>query len=90
MQVLSIFYDNVRSFIEKNYLNDTYVYKKFPQPKWLVNALTLYPTYAYRDGIKAWNKHQYDVWDYAKQRNLTDDYPFIQKFFDQEVFDQYH
>lgn len=90
MQVLSIFYDNVRSFIEKNHLNETYVYKQFPAPRWLVNFATLYPHYAYRDGLKYWNKNNYDVWDYFVQNNYTESYPQIQQFFDLDVRQQYH
>lgn len=55
MNVLNIFYDNVRSFIEGNYLNETKRYKTLPAPRYLVNEVTQYYYYAYNDGLKYYN-----------------------------------
>jgi len=55
MQTLSIFYDNIYSFIEGNYLNETFVYTKFSTPTQLINLYTVYPVYAYNDGLKLYN-----------------------------------
>jgi len=57
MNVLNIFYDNVRSFIEGNYLNETKRYKTMPMPRYLVNQVTQYYYYAYNDGLKYYNKN---------------------------------
>lgn len=75
MNVLNIFYDNVRMFIEKNHLNETHVYRNGSCPRWLVNFATLYPYYAYRDGLKYWNKNQYYYWDYLNTNNYTEQFP---------------
>jgi hypothetical protein len=84
MNVLNIFYDNVRSFIEKNHMNETMVYRNFTQPRWLVNYATLYPLYAYRDGLKYWNKNQYQAWDYLQQNNYTEQFPQLKEWFQQD------
>lgn len=67
MQALSIFYDNIKAFIEKNYLNETKVYEKWPVPTYLVDWTTVYAVYAYRDGLKYYNKVQYDIWEWVKE-----------------------
>lgn len=73
MQVLNIFYDNVRAFIEGNYQNETKVYWSGPVKTQLVNYLTVYYYYAYRDGLKYWNKVHYDIYEqWVQHYNLTE------------------
>lgn len=72
MNVLNIFYDNVRSFIEGKYLVEEAVYTSFPVPRYLLNQVTIYGAYAYRDGLRLWNDKSYDTWMYLKENNYTE------------------
>ena len=69
---LSIFYDNVRRFIEGTYLEEEKRYTMFPTPQWLVNIVTLYPVYAYRDGLKMLHANQYEIYEWLSSYNLTE------------------
>ena len=90
MNVLNIFYDNVRAFIEGNYLNETKRYKTFSTPRYLVNDVTKFYYYAYNDGLKYYNSKQYDIFDYLKQQNYTE-YEQVGTFFTKyNVIEQFH
>jgi len=81
MNVLNIFYDNVRSFIEGNYLKEASRYTTFPVPRYLLNQVTIYGAYAYRDGLRLWNDKSYDTWEYLKENNYTE-ISQVKAFFD--------
>jgi len=89
MQALSIFYDNIRAFIKGNYLNDTKVYEKWPLPTYVVDWTTMHLVYAYRDGLKYYNKNQYDLWEFCNTYKLNE-FPQYKQFFDAGVKTQYH
>jgi hypothetical protein len=74
MHALSIFYDNIRNFIEGQYLNETKVYESWPVPTYVVGWESVYFVYLYRDGLKYYNKVQYDIWEWLKE-NQYNEYP---------------
>ena len=78
MPALSVFYDNVRAFIEGNYLNESRRYKAMPVVRTLYNDLTKFYAYAYRDGVKFWYDKQFDAWEWSKESGIIEYWPFKQ------------
>lgn len=54
MKGFTFFYDNIRAFIEGDYLTEENVHRVFPAPRAVYNKFTIYFAYALKDGMKAW------------------------------------
>jgi hypothetical protein len=89
MNTLAIFYDNIRSFINGNYLDKQFQYQNFTAPTIIYNKYTVYGVYAYNDGIRYYNDKQWDVINYLKDHNYTE-IALVQQFVELDLKGQYH
>lgn len=82
MGVHNYFYDNVRRFINYQYLNETKRYKMFESPRYIPNSFTKYGNYAYIDSLKWYNGKHATIFKYLKKNTpLVDTFPMIETFF---------
>lgn len=80
MNTLAIFYDNVRRFIEGEYLNETKCYVSWPTPTYVIDKYTVYFHYAYNDGLKYYNKNTYEIFEVLRHYEVNE-YQQVQDFF---------